>query len=107
MKYQVYLIQDAEIDIFSICSYIGHQDSKSRALYVYEKLQEYCFSLEHSPFRGHIPPELDALGVRGFLEIHFKPYRIMYQVRETKVFVHCVIDGRRELQELLQNRLLR
>jgi len=107
MKYQVFLVQDAEDDIFSIYSYISKKDSIAHASYVYNKLQDACYSLEHFPFRGHIPLELNTIDVRGFLQIHFKPYRIIYQVQENKIFIHCVLDGRRELQELLQNRLLR
>jgi toxin ParE1/3/4 len=42
-----------------------------------------------------------------FREIHFKPYRIIYQIIDKRVFVHCVLDGRRDLQELLERRMLR
>jgi len=34
-------------------------------------------------------------------------YRIIYEVVESNVFVHCVLDGRRSLQELLEMRLLK
>ena len=59
------------------------------------------------PERGHIPPELERIGVFGFREIHFKPYRIVYEIERKGVFIHCVLDGRRDLQELLESRLLR
>jgi toxin ParE1/3/4 len=42
-----------------------------------------------------------------FREIHFKPYRIIYQIVESDVYIHAVLDGRRDLQELLEIRLLR
>jgi toxin ParE1/3/4 len=45
--------------------------------------------------------------VREYREIHFKPYRIIYQIVGRKVFIHCVLDGRRALQEVLEHRLLR
>jgi len=50
---------------------------------------------------------LDKMGIREFREIHFKPYRIVYSIHENEVFVHCVLDGRRDMQTLLQQRLLR
>ena len=37
----------------------------------------------------------------------FKPYRIVYQVGKKTVYIHCVFDGRRDMQKLLQERLLR
>ncbi len=56
---------------------------------------------------GNVPPELERISVTGFLEIHFRPYRIIYQVIENDLFIHCILDGRRDLQTLLQERLLR
>jgi toxin ParE1/3/4 len=107
MKYSVYLIADAEEDIFEIYSYILRYDSAEKADYVFRKLQEVCNSLETMAMRGHIPPQLDRISVRDYLEIHFKPYRIIYQIFANKVFIHCVLDGRRDLADLLQRRLLR
>ena len=57
--------------------------------------------------RGHVPPELSLLGIDDFLELTYKPYRIIYQVIEKVVFIHCVLDGRRDMQKLLQERLMR
>jgi toxin ParE1/3/4 len=47
--------------------------------------------------RGHTPPELERIGIYEYREIHYKPYRIIYQIIESDVYVHCVLDGRREL----------
>ncbi len=107
MKYQVYLVSDAEEDIFEIFSYIASNDSVERATYVYDKLRETCPTLEFFPQRGHVPAELERIGVDNFLQIHFKPYRIIYSVSGNKVFVHCVLDRRRNLQDLLHRRLVR
>ncbi len=107
MKYSVYLVTDAEGDIFEIYGYILRHDSAEKAEYVFKKTQEVCNSLETMAMRGHIPPEFDRISVHDYLEIHFKPYRIIYQIFANKVFIHCVLDGRRDLADLLQRRLLR
>jgi toxin ParE1/3/4 len=107
MNYRVFLVSDAEEDIFEIVSYIASNDSVGRANNILGKLQETCSSLEHFPHRGHVPPELEKIGGYNFLQIHFKPYRIMYTISNNRVFVLCVLDGRRDLQDLLQRRLLR
>ena len=107
MKYEVFFIEDAEEDIFEIYNYVAFNDSIGKADILFEKLQETCLSLENYPDRGHLPPELERINVREFSEIHFKPYRIIYQIRDKKVFIHCVLDGRRNLQDILQDRLLR
>jgi len=107
MKYNVYLIADAEEDIMKIYNYILQHDSAEKADYVFNKLQEVCNSLETMAMRGHVPPELDRISVHDYLEIHFKPYRIIYQIFANKVFIHCVLDGRRNMEDLLHRRLLR
>ena len=107
MKFSVTLIQEAEDDLFDIYGYILNNDSPAHAEYVILKLQKACISLGEMPERGHIPPELERIGATGFKEIHFKPYRIIYEIEKKTVFVHCVLDGRRDLQDLLERRLLR
>lgn len=107
MKYKVFLIYDAEEDIFDIYNYVANHDSPENAEALFENLQKTCLKLESFPERGHIPPELERINVIEFLEIHFKPYRIIYQIRGNGVYIHCILDGRSELQELLQQRLLR
>ncbi len=107
MKYAVYLISDAEEDIFEIYNYILHHDSSQTADDIFSKLQATCDSLETMAVRGHILPELDRIGVHEYREIHFKPYRIIYRIIENKVYIYCILDGRRDLQDLLQRRLLR
>ena len=105
--YQVFVISEAEEDIFDIHRYITLNDTQQKALYVTDHLKETCESLAHAPERGHIPPELERVGISDYREIHFKPYRVIYQVLGKQVFVHAALDGRRDLQELLERRLLR
>ena len=50
--------------------------------------------------------ELLDIGIREYREIFFKPYRIIYRVMGDKVYVLVVADGRRDMQALLQRRLL-
>ena len=107
MKYQGFLVAEAEEDVFDIYRYVLSGDGRDRADDVLAKLQETCASLSQMPNKGHIPPELDRIGVHGFREIHFQPYRIIYQIVDKKVFIHCVLDGRRALQDVLERRLLR
>jgi toxin ParE1/3/4 len=107
MRYQVLVVAEAEEDIFDIYRYVLRADGRDRADHVLRKLQDACQSLARMPRRGHSPPELERVGVRGYREVHFKPYRIIYQIVGRKVFIHCVLDGRRDLQEVLERRLLR
>lgn len=106
-KYSVFLIEEAERDLVDIYRSIAVSDSPSKADFVLDHLERLCRSLVELPSRGHVPPELDHIGVTQYREVHFKPYRVIYEVISRKVFIHCVLDGRRDMQELLQRRLFR
>jgi len=106
-RYRVRIIEDAEQDLIDIHTYIARHDSAANAEYVMDQLETLCLSLADLPLRGHVPPELARIGVTAYREVHFKPYRVIYEVIGQDVFVHCVLDGRRDLQSLLERRLLR
>lgn len=107
MSCQVVVIDDAQEDLVEIYTYIFSHDSRQSAEYVLDEIEKICENLEHVPERGHVPPELSRISVTNFLELHFKPYRVIYEIDGNKVYVHCVLDGRRDLQDLLAKRLLR
>jgi len=107
MKYTVYLVEDAEKDLVDLYRYVAQNDSAEKEDRLLDNLEQTIHKLETMPGRGHFPPELEPIGVREYREIFYKPYRIIYQVKKSEVFVHCVLDGRRDLQDILQNRVLR
>ena len=107
MKYHVQIIEDAEEDLFDIHQYIALNDSTENADKLIGQLESACQRLETMPNRGRIPPELRRLCVSQYRELIFKSYRIIYQIQDPNVFIHCFLDARRDLQELLEQRLLR
>lgn len=107
MKFQVHITEDAEQDLDGIYSYVAQNDSESKADSLLLSIEEVCFSISDFPRRGHAPPELEKLSIFNYLEVHFKPYRIIYEIISNRVYIHCILDGRRELNQLLQKRLLR
>jgi toxin ParE1/3/4 len=106
-RYRVRIIEDAEHDLIDIYHYMAFYDSPENAAYVLDELESLCLQLSELPHRGHVPPELDRIGVTDYREIHFKPYCIIYQIIGQDVFIHCVLDGRRDISSLHQRRLLR
>ena len=45
-------------------------------------------------------------GISEYREVHYKPYRIISRIRARTMVVYCVLDGCRDMQTLLQRRLL-
>jgi toxin ParE1/3/4 len=107
MKYQVMMSDDAEADLFEIYRHLARAESPVRANAVMEKLEHSAFSLAANPQRGRVPPELLEFGVTEFMELDVRPYRFIYRFGRKRVFIHCVLDGRRDMERLLQERLLR
>ena len=107
MKYKIFLTAGASGDIVEIWRYIALNDSVSAADRIKEALRKTIEELVAMPQRGHVPPELERIGVCGYHEVHYKPYRIIYFIREDEVFVIAVFDGRRDIQEVLVRRCFR
>ena len=106
-KYKVIIDPQAKADLKEIFVYVSVNDSLESANKLLDRIEETCFKLEKYPERGHIPPELRQTGIKNYLEIHYKPYRIVYEIDGNLVYIHSVIDGRRNIQEILNNRILR
>ena len=107
MKHRVLLTAGAERDLEEIFDHIAVSDSKASADHVLGRLLAVADDLALLPERGTIPKELRALGIREFRQLFFKPYRVIYRIVGRDVFIVLVADGRREMQSLLERRLLR
>ena len=107
MAFEVMLADDATRDIEDIYRYIAGHDDVGNADRVLQALEDTCAGLADFSERGNVPKELQALGITEFREVHYKPYRVIYRIIGTQVVVFCVVDGRRDMQSLLQRRLLR
>jgi toxin ParE1/3/4 len=107
MTFRVLLTDDAALDLAEIYDDIALRDSTEKAGYVLGQLQAVIESLAELPERGAYPKELLALGIRDYRETFFKPYRILYRVINDCVYVYLIVDGRRDLNWLLQRRLVR
>lgn len=106
MSCAVFLTAGAAQDLEELYAYIADNDGPERAGHVLDKIEEAFTSLSESPQRGAYTRELLALGIREYREIFFKPYRIIYRVVGKRVYVLLIADGRRDLQTVLQQRLL-
>ncbi|MFH1049346.1 MAG: type II toxin-antitoxin system RelE/ParE family toxin [bacterium] len=107
MKNSIVILKPAREDIDDIFDFVSCNDSIENAENIIHHIEEKIRSLSKMAERGHIPPELIHTGFSDFREVHHKPFRIIYQLIEDNVFIHCVLDGRRNISDLLERRLLR
>jgi len=105
-RYETILTEDAERDLDDLFSYIADNDSLAAANHVLDRIEKSVDGLCLFPERGSFPKELAALGIRDYRQVFFGPYRLIYRVIETRVFIYLIVDGRRDMQTLLARRLL-
>jgi toxin ParE1/3/4 len=106
-SFSVFLLSGAQQDLLQLHKYVALNDSLDKADRLMDDLQRTCSRLKTIPERGRIPPELERIAIREFRELILKPYRIIHSMAKNQVLVYCVLDGRRDLQDLLEERLLR
>lgn len=93
-------------DLEDLYNYLFDNNSPQQADYIIAKIETTFNNLVDLPERGSYPKELISLGIQEFREIFFKNYRIIYRIIEKKIYITIIADGRRDMQTLLQERLL-
>jgi len=96
----------AERDLLGIVDFIA-EDDPGTALDIVRKIKSGTGKLSRSPGRGRIVPELLKHGISRYREIVIKPWRVIYRIEEKSVYVVSVIDGRRNVEDVLLARLLK
>lgn len=106
IKRRVLWTRTAQRDLDAIIAFIA-ADSIENALTVLDRLQERAQSLNTAAERGRLVPELRVIDMHQYLEVIERPWRIVYRIEPDSVMVLAVLDGRRDLESLLLDRLVR
>ena len=105
-RYTVEWAFTARDDLEAIVFYLA-EDSAINALSVVARIEARAEALVTLPMRGRIVPELRWQGVMTFQELIEKPWRLIYRIEAHRVVVVSVLDGRRNLEDLLLDRFVR
>ena len=105
-RFVVVWTEVATQDVERLAAYL-HDESPLRAGQIVDRIVSRGESLETSPERGRRLTELRAVGDRVWREVQEYPWRIIYKVAKNRVEIHGVLDGRRNLEDILLERILR
>jgi toxin ParE1/3/4 len=105
-RYPVVWTGVAAQDVERLSAYLL-DEAPLRAEQIVERIISRGESLGSSPERGRTPPELRAIGDRTWHEVQEPPWRILYRITGKRIEIHGVLDGRRNLEDILLERLLR
>jgi len=104
-QYKVEWASVAEVDLKRIIDYIAI-DSPGNALQILERIRQKVSALYTLPERGRIVPELQEQGINIYRELIISPWRIVYRISDTTVYVLSIIDSRQNVEDILLNRFL-
>ena len=105
MDFEVLLLENAIKDLEVIYRSLKQRASREVALREIEGLEAACASLSENPDRGSVPHELERINTFEYRQIISKPFRIIYQVAGNNVFVFGILHGRRNIQDLIRQRI--
>lgn len=95
----------ARADLHRIIAYLIER-SPSAATRTLGGLESVARSLESFSERGRVVPEMAEAGFSDFRELIRPPHRLVYEVRGDRVEVLGVFDARRDLEQVLFDRLM-
>ena len=102
--YKVHWTDVAELDLVEIVEYIS-EDSPSAAKSVFKNITERAEQLYHTPEKCRVVPELLDQGITTYREMIVAPWRIIFRIEKKDIYVLSVIDGRRNVEDVLLYRL--
>lgn len=107
MGFRVVILESAEQDLQEIRTYIIKNFSTDAWRTSYAKIKETIRNFQNFPHTGSIPEELEKLNLTQYKQALSGLNRIIYEVRQDVVYIHIVVDTRRDMHSLLTRRLLR
>jgi toxin ParE1/3/4 len=104
-RYRILWAPTAIGDLNEILVFLATRDGPDAAALAYKKISRRIESLAKHPYRCRIAPELRDIGVSEYREILVYPYRVFFRVSGDLIGIVGVLDGRRDLEELLIKRV--
>ncbi len=105
-NYNVISAKIANEDLIEIIKVIK-LDSPNEAKNTLNKIKKKSFSLDSFPQRGQDVPELKEQGIFQYQELIIQPWRMIYRVCSSTVYVLSIVDARRNVEDILLNRFIR
>jgi toxin ParE1/3/4 len=96
----------AEDDLIEIIEYYQQKNSEYAGKLLMA-LEGRVKELKDYPERGRVVPELEKQNIVEYRELIEGNYRIIYSIQDSTVVIHTILDGRREIEDILINKLMR
>jgi len=106
MSSMVIWSEDASLDLVDIVLYIKIHSGKEIAKGIYTRIKSKINNIVDFPKAGMSVPELVDIGIIDIYQIIISPWKIYYKIIEDKIMILSVIDGKRNLEEILYKKII-
>jgi plasmid stabilization system protein ParE len=107
MEMKIVILESAEYDLKELKDYLVKNFCAETWENTYIKLKKVIRNLKAFPDIGTIPDELEKLSISQYRQVISGMNRIIYEVRRNTIYIHVIMDARRDTMSLLTRRLLR
>ncbi|MDR1804583.1 MAG: type II toxin-antitoxin system RelE/ParE family toxin [Treponema sp.] len=106
MKHEIIWSKDAGDELAEIISYIKYNTGKMTAEKIYKKIINKVNQISENPEGRRIAPLLKEFGINYIHQLNVSPWIIFYKVVNKKMEIISIIDGRRNLEEILYRKMM-
>lgn len=103
---QILWAEPAVQDLSDIVAYLVAESPQAASDFV-DRVDRATVQLGAHPLIGRVVPELERHNISRYRELVLAPWRLFYRAEEGSVYVLAVIDGRRNVEDVLLRRLVR
>ena len=104
-KYVIKWTAPAREDVNEIIEYISRTNI-NYAVKILDKIEAAVKNLDKFPERNRIVPELEKYGYFLYRDIVVEYWKIIYKIENNLVYIMLVIDGRRNLEDILLKKMI-
>jgi len=106
MKYDIIWSKDAGDELVEIISFIKYNTGKITAQKIYSKIINEVKRVSENATKRRISPLLKELGINYIYQLNINPWIIYYKAENKKMEIISIIDGRRNLEEILYRKII-
>ena len=106
MKTEIIWSKDAGDELVEIISYVKYNTGKITAEKIYRKIINEITRVSENAGGRRLSPLLREFGINDIHQLNISPWIIYYKVGKNTMEIISVIDGRRNLEEILYKKMI-
>ena len=106
MKHEIIWSKDAGDELIEIISFIKYNTGKITAQKIYSRIMKEVKRVSENPAGRRIAPLLKEFGINYIHQLNINPWILFYKVEKNRIEIISIIDGRRNLEEILYKKMI-